>query len=185
MTEQDLWIDDTPLPSLSHIRAESVSLKAHSGLGLVMIDYVQLVKGAGNNRYEELRDVAYGLKALAKNLAVPIVVLAQLNRNVEARDQKRPNLSDLRNSGAIEEAADIVGMLYRESHYHQNCSMPDVLECQIEKNRNGELHVRVLPHRPIPVNHERQQSGILNRRRQLRATRRALTNQQDLRLSTP
>lgn len=138
MAEQDLWIDDTPLPSLSHIRAESVSLKACHGLGLVMIDYVQLVKGAGNNRYEELRDVAYGLKALAKDIAAPVVVLAQLNRNVETRDQKRPNLSDLRDSGAIEEAADIVGMLYRENYYDRDSSMPNVLECQIEKNRNGD-----------------------------------------------
>lgn len=138
IADQHLWIDDTPLPSLSHIRAELIALKARSGLGLVTIDYVQLVKGTGNNRYEELRDVAYGLKALAKDLAVPIVVLAQLNRNVEARDQKRPNLSDLRDSGAIEEAADIVGMLYRESYYDRNFSMPNVLECRIEKNRNGE-----------------------------------------------
>jgi replicative DNA helicase len=96
------------------------------------------VKGAGKNRYEELRDVSYGAKALAKDLRVPVVVLAQLNRGVEFRDQKRAGLADLRDSGAIEEAADIVGLLYRESYYNPDFGMPYALECNIEKNRNGE-----------------------------------------------
>ena len=103
-----------------------------------MVDYVQLVKGAGKNRYEELRDVAYGLKAMAKDLGVPVIVLAQLNRGVESRDQKYPRLSDLRDSGAIEEAADIVSLLYSEGYYDPEFTMPYVLECRIEKNRNGE-----------------------------------------------
>jgi replicative DNA helicase len=103
-----------------------------------MIDYVQLVRGLGKNRYEELRDIAYGLKSLAKELAVPIIVLAQLNREVESRDRKRPNLSDLRDSGALEEAADIVGLLYSEAYYDPSFAMPYVLECRIAKNRNGE-----------------------------------------------
>jgi replicative DNA helicase len=133
-----LWIDDTATPTLTHIRAEALALKVRAPLGLVLVDYVQLVKGAGKNRYEELRDVAYGLKALAKELGIPIIVLAQLNRAVEARDQKRPQVSDLRDSGAIEEAADIVGLLYSEGYYDPNFSMPYVLECQIAKNRNGE-----------------------------------------------
>src|SRR5581483_7233083 len=106
--------------------------------GLVLIDYVQLLQGRGNNRYEQLRDIAYGCKALAKDLAVPMVLLAQLNRGVEARDQKRPHLSDLRDSGAIEEAADIVGLLYSEGYYDREFGMPYVLECRIDKHRNGE-----------------------------------------------
>lgn len=138
LAERKLWIDDTALPSLQHIRAESMSLKARHGLGLVLVDYVQLVAGRGKNRYEELRDVAYGLKALAKDLTVPVVVLAQLNRGVEARDEKRPYMSDLRDSGAIEEAADIVGLLYSQGYYDPDFTMPHVLECAIEKNRNGE-----------------------------------------------
>jgi replicative DNA helicase len=138
IAELRLSIDDTALPALAHIRAESLALKARQGLGLVMIDYVQLVQGRGKNRYEELRDVAYGLKAMAKDLAVPVIVLAQLNRGVESRDQKRPHLSDLRDSGAIEEAADIVGLLYSEGYYDREFSMPYVLECHLEKNRNGE-----------------------------------------------
>jgi replicative DNA helicase len=133
-----LWIDDTALPTLEHVRGECVALKAKGGLGLVLVDYVQLVKGSGKNRYEELRDVAYGLKALAKDLGVPVIVLAQLNRGVESRDDKRPHLSDLRDSGAIEEAADVIGLLYSESYYDPEFTMPYVLECRIDKHRNGE-----------------------------------------------
>lgn len=136
--QRRLWIDDKPLPPLSHIRAEAFGLKARHGLGLVLVDYVQLVTGAGANRYEQLRDVAYGLKAIAKELAVPVIVLAQLNRAVESRDHKRPHISDLRDSGAIEEAADVVGLLYSEGYYDSDFGMPNVLECAIAKNRNGE-----------------------------------------------
>jgi replicative DNA helicase len=103
----------------------------------VLIDYVQLVQGHGANRYEQLRDVAYGLKALAKEVGCPIVVLAQLNRGVESREHKRPSISDLRDSGSIEEAADIVGLLYCEGYYDDTFQMPYVLECHIAKNRNG------------------------------------------------
>ena len=133
-----LWIDDSGLPHLSHVRAESFALKIQHGLALVLVDYVQLVQGDGANRYEQLRDVSYGLKALAKELAIPVIVLAQLNRGVESRDRKRPHLSDLRDSGAIEEAADIVGLLYSEAYYSPEFSMPYVLECNVVKNRNGE-----------------------------------------------
>jgi replicative DNA helicase len=133
-----LWIDDTSSPAMSHIRAECLSLKARAGLGLVLIDYVQLVQGVGANRYEQLRHVAYECKALAKDLSVPVIVLAQLNRGVESRDSKRAHASDLRDSGAIEEAADIIGLLYCEGYYNREFAMPDVLECRVEKNRNGE-----------------------------------------------
>lgn len=138
LASRHLWIDDTAAPALTHIRSECLSLKARAGLGLVMVDYVQLVQGAGANRYEQLRDVAYGCKALAKDLSVPVIVLAQLNRGVEARDERRPRVSDLRDSGAIEEAADIIGLLYSEGYYHPEFQMPEALECRIEKHRNGE-----------------------------------------------
>src|SRR4051812_12440506 len=109
LSSRQLWIDETPQPTLAHVRAECMGLKLRAGsLGLVLVDYIQLVQGPGGNRYEQLRDVAYGFKALAKQLAVPVVVLAQINRGVEARDEKRPRISDLRDSGAIEEAADII-----------------------------------------------------------------------------
>lgn len=139
LSDRKLWIDDTAQPTLSYVRAECMGLKMRAGsLGLVLVDYVQLVQGAGNNRYEQLRDVAYGFKALAKQLAVPVVLLAQINRGVEARDNKRPAMSDLRDSGAIEEAADVIGLLYCEGYYNRQFSMPHVLECNVEKNRNGE-----------------------------------------------
>ena len=138
LAQRQLWVDDTAAPMLSHIRAECIALNARERLGLVLIDYVQLVRAPGANRYEQLRDVAYGLKALAKELSVPIVVLAQLNRGVESREHKRPHVSDLRDSGAIEEAADIVGLLYSEGYYDDTHAMPYVLECAIAKNRNGE-----------------------------------------------
>jgi replicative DNA helicase len=133
-----LWIDDTPSPSLTHVRSEVLSLKARAPLGLVLVDYVQLIQGHGANRYEQLRDVAYGLKGLAKEANAPVILLAQLNRGVESRDRKKGRLSDLRDSGAIEEAADIVAMLYSEGYYNPDFGMPYVLECQVEKNRNGE-----------------------------------------------
>jgi replicative DNA helicase len=138
VAERQLWIDDKALPTLTHVRAESMSLKARNGLDLVMVDYCQLVQGDGANRYEQLRDVAYGFKALAKELQVPVILLAQLNRGVEQREHKRPHISDLRDSGAIEEAADIVGLLYSEGYYNPKFGMPYVFECAIEKNRNGE-----------------------------------------------
>jgi replicative DNA helicase len=138
LARRKLWIDDTATPTLTHIRAEALALKSRAELGLLLIDYVQLVRGIGKNRYEELRDVAYGLKALAKEMQLPIIVLAQLNRDVEKRDHKRPHSSDLRDSGAIEEAADVIGLLYSEAYYQPEFSMPYVLECSIEKNRNGE-----------------------------------------------
>lgn len=139
LSSRELWIDETPLPTLAHVRAECMGLKMRAGsLSLVLVDYIQLVQGAGENRYAQLRDVAYGFKALAKQLAVPVVVLAQINRGVESRDSKRPAMSDLRDSGAIEEAADIIGLLYCEGYYNREFSMPHVLECELAKVRNGE-----------------------------------------------
>jgi len=138
LAERRIAIDDKQLPSIEHVRAECLGHKARWGMGLVMIDYAQLVQGHGNNRYEQLREVAYGAKALAKELACPVVMLAQLNRGVEQREDRRPRLSDLRDSGAIEEAADIVGLLYREGYYNPDFGMPQVVECAIEKHRNGE-----------------------------------------------
>jgi replicative DNA helicase len=133
-----LWIDDSSSPTMAHVRSECTALKARAGLGLVVIDYLQLLRGAGVNRYEQLRDIAYSLKALAKDLAVPVIALAQLNRGVESREEKRPHASDLRDSGAIEEAADIIGLLFSEGFYDRDFSMRDVLECAIVKHRNGE-----------------------------------------------
>ena len=133
-----LWIDDRQLPPMDHIRAACVGHKARHGLALAIIDYCQLVEGSGSNRYEQLRDVSYRSKALAKELSIPVILLAQVNRDVEKRDDKRPRMSDLRDSGGIEEAADIIGMMYREGYYDPDFGMPEVVECMLEKHRNGE-----------------------------------------------
>src|SRR5690606_34598908 len=127
LASRRLWIDDTTGPALSHIRAETAALGAREEWGMVLVDYAQLVKGEGANRYEQLRDVAYGLKDLAKDVGVPVIALAQLNRGVEQRENKRPRMSDLRDSGAIEEAADIIGLLYCEGYYSPDFPMPYVL----------------------------------------------------------
>lgn len=136
--ERKVWIDDRQSPTHEHIRAEAIRHKARHGLSLVLVDYCQLVRGHGDNRHQQLTDVAYSFKALAKELAVPVVLLAQVNRGVEQREDKRPRMSDLRESGGIEEAADIVGMLYCESYYDSDFSMPNIVECMLEKHRNGE-----------------------------------------------
>lgn len=138
LTERRIAIDDRQAPTMEHIRAECLGFKARMGLGLVMVDYLQLAQAAGANRYESLLNVAYSGKALAKELACPVVMLAQLNRGVETRDNKRPKMSDLRDSGGIEEAADLICLLYREGYYDDTFDMPNVIECMIEKNRNGE-----------------------------------------------
>jgi len=137
LAQRRLWVDDTSAPSMDHVRAELMALAARSKLGLAIVDYVQLVKGDGRTRYDELRDIAYAFKGLAKTVNVPIILLAQLNRSVESRDNKRPTVSDMRDSGALEEAADIVGLLYSESYYDPDFPISNVLECAIEKNRNG------------------------------------------------
>jgi replicative DNA helicase len=138
--DRKLWIDDRQQPPIEHIRAECIGHKARHGLSLVLIDYCQLIQGHGANRYEQLLNVAYGAKGLAKELSVPVVLLAQINRGVEKRDRgdRRPRMSDLRDSGGIEEAADIIGMLYREGYYDDSFDWPNVVECMLEKHRNGE-----------------------------------------------
>lgn len=136
--DRKLWIDDRQQPPIEHIRAECIGHKARHGLSLVLIDYCQLIQGHGDNRHQQLTDVAYRAKGLAKELSVPVILLAQVNRGVEKRTERRPLMSDLRESGGIEEAADVIGMLYREGYYDDSFDMPDVVECMLEKHRNGE-----------------------------------------------
>jgi replicative DNA helicase len=138
LAERRIVIDERASPTMEHIRAQCLGLKARFGVGLVMIDYLQLARARGDKRHEELTNVAYGGKALAKELGCPVIMLSQLNRNLESRDEKRPRMSDLRESGGIEEAADLICMLYREGYYNDRFDMPNVIECMIEKHRNGE-----------------------------------------------
>ncbi len=120
-----LYIDDTPGLNINNIRTRARRLKRNKGLGLIVIDYIQLITGTGSkksegNRVQELSEISRGLKILAKELQVPVVALSQLNRGVESRDDKRPLMSDLRESGSIEQDADIVMFVFRENYYIQN-----------------------------------------------------------------
>lgn len=137
-SERRLWVDERVSPSTDYIRAQCVRQKARHGLGLVLVDYCQLVEGRGEKRADQQKDVAYGCKNLAKEIGVPVVLLSQVNRDVEKRENKRPRMSDLRESGGIEEAGDLVGMLYCESYYKPDFDMPNIVECSIEKTRHGE-----------------------------------------------
>ncbi len=120
-----LYIDDTPGVTINSIRTRARRLKRTKGLGLIVIDYIQLITGSNNrknegSRVQELSEISRGLKILAKELKVPVVALSQLNRGVESRDDKRPLMSDLRESGSIEQDADIVMFVYRENYYLRN-----------------------------------------------------------------
>ncbi len=120
-----LYIDDTPGLTVAAIRTRCRRLKRNKGLGCVIIDYIQLIEGSGSkrsdgNRVQEVSEISRGLKMLAKELNVPVIALSQLSRSVEAREDKRPMLSDLRESGSIEQDADIVMFVYRESYYLKN-----------------------------------------------------------------
>ena len=120
-----LYIDDTPGLNINAIRTRARRLKRNKGLGLIIIDYIQLINGTGNkrnegNRVQELSEISRGLKILAKELNLPVIALSQLNRGVESRDDKRPLMSDLRESGSIEQDADIVMFVFRENYYIKN-----------------------------------------------------------------
>lgn len=134
----EFFIDDDVDTSLAQIKAKAKLHKSRKGLDLLVIDYIQLIKGTKANREQEIAEISRGLKLLAKELKITVIVLAQLSRKSEERADKRPMLSDLRESGAIEQDADIVMFPFRPSYYEQE--KPDVEEAEliIAKNRNGE-----------------------------------------------
>ena len=120
MQELPLFIDDTPALSIAGLRTRARRLMRTHGLALVVVDYLQLLRGASSgpeNRVQEISEITRGLKALAKELDVPVLALSQLSRQVEQRPDKRPQLSDLRESGSIEQDADVVMFIYREEYY--------------------------------------------------------------------
>ncbi|MBC2709534.1 MAG: replicative DNA helicase [Desulfosarcina sp.] len=131
-------IDDTPrLHYMEIVRRSGQAIREY-GVKLVVIDYLQLIRGDGGQRKDlEIADITGALKGLAKDLNVPVVLLSQLNRAVEGRDNKRPGLSDLRESGAIEQDSDIVSFLYRDQYYYPNTEEPGIAELSISKHRNG------------------------------------------------
>ena len=135
-----LYIDDTPGVSINAIRTRARRLKRSKGLGLIVIDYIQLISGTGDkksegNRVQEVSEISRGLKILAKELKIPVIALSQLNRSVESREDKQPQMSDLRESGSIEQDADIVMFVFRENYYIHN-SEPKKTESESEEAFN-------------------------------------------------
>jgi replicative DNA helicase len=136
-----LFIDDTPALTPLELRARARRLAREQKLGLVVIDYLQLMQapGAGDNRVAEISEISRSLKALAKELNVPVVALSQLNRNLEQRPNKRPVMSDLRESGSIEQDADLILFIYRDEVYHEDTPDKGIAEIIIAKQRNGPI----------------------------------------------
>jgi replicative DNA helicase len=134
-----IYIDDTPAAAVLEIRAKCRRLKAEGKLGLVIIDYLQLMRGRGDapSREQEISEISRSLKALAKELSVPVIALSQLNRRVEERPNKRPQLADLRESGAIEQDADVILFIYRDEVYKEDSPDKGTAEVIIGKQRNG------------------------------------------------
>ena len=139
--ETNLIIDDTPGISVGELRSKCRKLKIEKNLGLVMIDYIQLMTGGkrAESRQQEISEISRSLKALAREIDAPIIALSQLSRKVESRDDKRPMLSDLRESGAIEQDADVVMFIYRDEYYNKDTENPGVTEIIIGKQRNGPI----------------------------------------------
>lgn len=143
ISSKPLYIDDTPALSIADLRIRAIRMKAQYGIGLIIVDYLQLMRGTGQNREQEISSISRGLKALAKDLRLPIIALSQLSRAVETRGgDKRPQLSDLRESGAIEQDADVVMFLYRPEYYgitvdENGFPTAGKAEVIISKNRSG------------------------------------------------
>ena len=140
LSEAEIFIDDTPGINITEIRAKCRKLKLEKNIGMVVIDYLQLIQGSnkrGGSREQEISEISRSLKILAKELDVPVIALSQLSRAAEQRPDHRPMLSDLRESGAIEQDADIVMFLYRDDYYNQDSEKKDIAEIIIAKHRGG------------------------------------------------
>ncbi len=141
LSETGIYVDDTPGISVMEIRAKCRKLKLEKNIGLVVIDYLQLIQGSnrtrGGSREQEIAEISRSLKILAKELDVPVIALSQLSRAVEQRPDHRPMLSDLRESGSIEQDADIVMFLYRDDYYNEDSERKNIAEVIIAKHRGG------------------------------------------------
>lgn len=140
LSEAEIYIDDTPGLTVAEIRAKCRRLKKEKGLGMIVIDYLQLISGRGKpgeSRQQEVSEISRTLKQIARELEVPVIALSQLSRGVEQRQDKRPLMSDLRESGSIEQDADIVAFLYRDDYYDKETEKKNIIEIIIAKQRNG------------------------------------------------
>ena len=142
-----LYIDETPAITIATLSNRAWRIKRLNGLSLVVVDYIQLMRSSSNKndgRVQEISNITRGLKSLAKELNVPIIALSQLSRQVEQREDKKPQLSDLRESGSIEQDADVVMFIYRDDVYNPNSEDKNVAEINIAKHRNGPTGTRKL-----------------------------------------
>jgi replicative DNA helicase len=141
LSEAPIYIDDSPALSVLQMRAKARRLKSEKGLGLAVVDYLQLMSGRGGSdrREQEISEISRSLKALAKELNIPVVALSQLNRKVEDRTDRRPFMADLRESGAIEQDADVILFIYRDEMYDENSKQKGTAEVIIGKQRNGPI----------------------------------------------
>ena len=139
LSRAPIYIDDTPAITVMDLRARCRRLKMEHDIGLVVVDYLQLMRASRriDSREQEISDISRNLKALAKELNVPVIALSQLNRKVEERSNKRPMLSDLRESGAIEQDADVICFIYRDEVYHEETPKKGIAEIIVGKQRNG------------------------------------------------
>jgi replicative DNA helicase len=140
LSEAPIYIDDTPAISVMELRARARRLKSHHGIKLIILDYMQLMRGSAMNmesRQQEISEISRSLKALARELSVPVIAISQLSRAVESRTDHRPQLSDLRESGAIEQDADVVVLILREEYYSPSPDNQGIAEAIIAKQRNG------------------------------------------------
>lgn len=142
LSAAQIYIDDTSGITAMEMRSRARRLKAEHGLDLIVVDYLQLMQGSGKrnlsgDRQQEVSEISRSLKALARELNVPIIALSQLSRSVESRQVKRPMLSDLRESGSLEQDADIVMFLYREDYYNPETENKNITELIVAKHRNG------------------------------------------------
>lgn len=139
LSEAPIYIDDTPAINIFELRAKARRLKAHHNIQLIIVDYLQMLRGVrrGDSRQQEISEISQSLKSLAKELKVPIIAVSQLSRAVESRTDRRPQLSDLRESGAIEQDADVVALLLREDYYNSESERKGEAEIIIAKQRNG------------------------------------------------
>ncbi|MBP0480942.1 replicative DNA helicase [Sagittula salina] len=152
-----LYIDDTPALPISQVAARSRRLKRTHGLDLIIVDYLQLLRGTAENRVQEIAEISMGLKAIAKELNIPVIALSQLSRQVESREDKRPQLSDLRESGSIEQDADVVMFVFREEYYverekpgeHELDKMVDWQERMARLHAKAEVIIGKQRHGPI------------------------------------
>jgi replicative DNA helicase len=141
MSQAPVFIDDTPALTPTRVRASARRLKRQHDIGLIVVDYLQLMStgGSAENRTTEISEISRSLKALARELEVPVIVLSQLNRSVEQRPDKRPIMSDLRESGAIEQDADLIAFIYRDEVYNPDSAKKGQADIIIAKHRNGEI----------------------------------------------